>query len=253
MEVIPAIDLLGGKCVRLNQGDYNKVTEFSSNPVEQAIRWQEQGASRLHLVDLDGAKTGRPVNDKIIKDISNKLNIPIQVGGGIRSSQRVKDLLDNGIEKVIVGTVAIENPVLLKALTRDYPKRIILGLDLKNGNVATSGWTKGTDIRGTDLLRSYANLDLGSIITTDISKDGTLKGPNIKELKEISESSPFDVVASGGIGSIADLISIIPLKSYGVTGTIVGRSLYDGQINLKEAIKVMKGADLQDPNKNFYA
>lgn len=253
MEVIPAIDLLGGKCVRLNQGDYNKVTEFSSNPVEQAIRWQEQGASRLHLVDLDGAKTGKPVNDKIIKDISNNLNIPIQVGGGIRSSQRVEDLLDNGIEKVIVGTVAIENPVLLKALTRDYPKRIILGLDLKNGNVATSGWTKGTDIKGTDLLRSYANLDLGSIITTDISKDGTLKGPNIKELKEISEASPFDVIASGGIGSIADLISIIPLKSYGVTGAIIGRSLYDGEINLKEAIKVIKGADLQDPNKNFYA
>ena len=153
MEIIPAIDLLNGKCVRLNQGNYNKVTKFNSDPVEQAVLWETQGAKRLHLVDLDGAKTGEPINDRTIKEINKSIAIPIQVGGGIRNIDRAKELFDIGIDRIILGTIAIEDPKLVTALANKYPKRIAVGIDAKEGMVATRGWVKQSKIKSIDLAK----------------------------------------------------------------------------------------------------
>ena len=250
MEIIPAIDLLGGNCVRLNQGDYGKVTQFNSDPVNQAISWQQKGAKRLHLVDLDGAKTGKPINDKSIKEITRVLKIPIQIGGGIRTTRRAEELLGIGIDKVILGTTAIENPGMVHDLANKYPGRIIVGLDAKNGKLATRGWINESEKLAIEAAIEFSNSNIAGIISTDISTDGTLKGPNIIALREIALVSKVPLIASGGIGSIADLLSLIPLSEYGVTGVIVGRALYDGKIQLEEALKVVSNRTNQDPLTN---
>ena len=246
MELIPAIDLLNGKCVRLNQGNYNEVTKFNSDPVKQAQIWESQGAERLHLVDLDGAKTGEPINDLTIKEIKKSIKIPIQLGGGIRSIDRAKELFGIGIDRVILGTIAIENPELVKALSNEYPKKVAVGIDAKKGIVATRGWIKQSEITSIDLAKKLNDLELAAIISTDIETDGTLEGPNIQALREMAEISTNPVVASGGIGSISDLISLTDFENEGIEGIIVGRALYDGSINLKEALLTLKNLSIQD-------
>ena len=246
MEIIPAIDLLNGKCVRLNQGNYNEVTKFNSDPVKQAQIWESKGAKRLHLVDLDGAKTGEPINDLNIKEIKKSITIPIQLGGGIRSIDRAKELFDIGIDRIILGTIAIEKLELVKDLSKEYPKRVAVGIDAKEGMVATRGWLKQSEISSLDLAKQLNDLDLAAIISTDIATDGTLKGPNVQALREIAEISINPVIASGGIGSIADLISLADFADEGIEGIIVGRALYDGSIDLKEAILTLKNLLLQD-------
>ncbi len=246
MEIIPAIDLLNGKCVRLNQGNYNEVTKFNSDPVKQAQTWESQGAKRLHLVDLDGAKSGEPINDLIIKEIQKTISIPIQLGGGIRNVDRAKELFDIGIDRIILGTIAIENPKLVKFLSNEYPKRIAVGIDAKKGMVATRGWIRQSEITSLDLAKQLNDLDLAAIISTDISTDGTLKGPNVQALRDIAEVSVNPVIASGGIGSIADLISLAIFKNDGIEAIIVGRALYDGSIDLKEAQLTLKNLNIQD-------
>ena len=246
MEIIPAIDLLNGKCVRLNQGNYNEVTKFNTDPVKQAQTWESKGAKRLHLVDLDGAKTGEPINDLTIKKIKKSITIPIQLGGGIRSIDRAKELFGIGIDRIILGTIAIENPQLVKDLSKEYPKRVAVGIDAKEGMVATRGWLKQSEICSLDLAKQLNDLELAAIISTDISTDGTLKGPNVQALREIAEISINPVIASGGIGSIADLISLADLEDQGIEGIIVGRALYDGSIDLKEAILTLKNLLIQD-------
>ncbi len=246
MEIIPAIDLLNGKCVRLNQGNYNEVTKFNSDPVKQAQTWEKQGAKRLHLVDLDGAKTGEPINDQTIKEIKKSISIPIQLGGGIRNIERAKELLDIGIDRIILGTIAIENPELVRVLSQEYPKRIAVGIDAKEGMVATRGWLKRSEITSLELAKQLNELELAAIISTDISTDGTLEGPNIQALREIAEVSINPVIASGGIGSINDLISLVDLEHEGIEAIIVGRALYDGSIDLKEAILTLKNLTIQD-------
>ena len=246
MEIIPAIDLLNGKCVRLNQGNYNEVTKFNSDPVKQAQIWESKGAKRLHLVDLDGAKTGEPINDLTIKKIKKSITIPIQLGGGIRSIDRAKELFDIGIDRIILGTIEIEKPELVKDLSKKYPKRVAVGIDAKEGMVATRGWLKQSEISSLDLAKQLNDLDLAAIISTDIATDGTLKGPNVQALREIAEISINPVIASGGIGSIADLISLADFADEGIEGIIVGRALYDGSIDLKEAILTLKNLLLQD-------
>ena len=246
MEIIPAIDLLNGKCVRLNQGNYNEVTKFNSDPVKQAQSWERQGAKRLHLVDLDGAKTGEPINDLSIKEIKKSISIPIQVGGGIRNVDRAKELFDIGIDRIILGTIAIEKPELVKVLSQKYPKRVAVGIDAKQGIVATRGWLKQSEITSLELAKKLNDLELAAIISTDISTDGTLKGPNVQALREIAEISTNPVIASGGIGSIADLISLADFEYEGIEAIIVGRALYDGSIDLKEALLSLRNLNIQD-------
>ncbi len=246
MEIIPAIDLLNGKCVRLNQGNYNQVTKFNSDPVKQAQDWESQGAKRLHLVDLDGARTGEPINDRTIKEIKKSITIPIQLGGGIRSINRAKELFGIGIDRVILGTIAIENLKLVKDLSREYPKRVAVGIDAKEGMVATRGWLKQSEISSLHLAKQLNDLELAAIISTDIATDGTLEGPNLKALREVAEASINPVIASGGVGSISDLISLADLENEGIEGIIVGRALYDGSIDLKEAILTLKNLLIQD-------
>ena len=246
MEIIPAIDLLNGKCVRLNQGNYNEVTKFNSDPVKQAQIWEKQGAKRLHLVDLDGAKTGEPINDQTIKKIKKSISIPIQLGGGIRNIERAKELLDIGIDRIILGTIAIENPELVRVLSQEYPKRIAVGIDAKEGMVATRGWLKQSEITSLELAKQLNELELAAIISTDISTDGTLEGPNLQALREIAEISINPVIASGGIGSINDLISLADLEHEGIKAIIVGRALYDGSVDLKEALLTLKNLNIQD-------
>ena len=218
MEIIPAIDLLDGACVRLHQGDYAQVTRFSDDPVSQALRWQDQGAARLHLVDLDGAKRGEPVNDVAVRAIAAALEIPVQLGGGVRSLERAEALLDCGLDRVILGTVAIEQPDLVATLANRYPGRVVVGIDAKDGRVATRGWIEQSQVLATDLAKQFSNAEIAAIITTDISTDGTLAGPNLDALRAMAEASGVPVIASGGIGCMGDLLSLLPLEPLGVTG-----------------------------------
>ena len=255
MEIIPAIDLLEGNCVRLNQGNYGKVTQFNDNPIQQALNWQEQGARRLHLVDLDGAKTGKPVNDKSIKEIVNVLDIPVQLGGGIRTIERAESLLEYGLDRVILGTIAIEEPDKVEHLASLHPGQIVVGIDAKNGKVATRGWLTQSKVSATELAKKFARTNLAAIISTDIETDGTLKGPNLNALREIAQASNAPIIASGGVGCMADLLALLNLEQYGVTGVIVGRALYDGAIDLKEAnhaIEESRAEDLHDPHGNRF-
>ena len=247
MEIIPAIDLLDGACVRLHQGDYEQVTRFSDDPVAQALSWQNQGATRLHLVDLDGAKRGEPVNDAAIRAITAALDIPVQLGGGVRSVERAQDLLSCGLDRVILGTVAIEQPELVSQLAQRHPNQIVVGIDAKEGKVATRGWIEQSDVLATDLARRFSDAGIAAIITTDIATDGTLAGPNLTALREMAEASSVPVIASGGIGCMGDLLSLLPLEPLGVTGVIVGRALYDGRVELAEAIQAIGAERLQDP------
>ena len=246
MEIIPAIDLLDGACVRLHQGDYEQVTRFSDDPVDQAMRWQQQGASRLHLVDLDGAKRGEPVNDAAVRAITAALDIPVQLGGGVRSRQRAQELLACGLDRVILGTVAIEQPDLVRELSALHPGRIVVGIDANNGRVATRGWLEQSDVLATDLARLFSSENLAAIVSTDIATDGTLAGPNLTALREMAEASHVPVIASGGIGCMADLLSLLALEPLGVSGVIVGRALYDGRVDLSEAIRALADDRLQD-------
>ena len=246
MEIIPAIDLLDGACVRLHQGDYDQVTQFSEDPVAQALSWQSQGATRLHLVDLDGAKRGEPINDAAVRAITAALDIPVQLGGGVRSLERAEELIACGLDRVILGTVAIEQPELVQELAQRHPGRIVVGIDANDGRVATRGWIEQSDVLATDLAKQFSTAGIAAIITTDIATDGTLAGPNLEALRTMAQCSAVPVIASGGIGCMADLLSLLPLESLGVTGVIVGRALYNGRVDLAEAIAALGEARLQD-------
>ena len=247
MEIIPAIDLLGGACVRLHQGDYDQVTRFSDDPVAQALSWQDQGATRLHLVDLDGAKSGDPVNDASVRAITAALDIPVQLGGGVRTVERAESLLSVGLDRVILGTAAIENPALVRDLAGRYPERIIVGIDARDGKVATRGWIEESNVEATALAKELSGAGIVAIISTDIATDGTLAGPNLEALRSMAEASSVPVIASGGVGCMADLLALLSLEPYGVTGVIVGRALYDGRVMLKEGIQAVGQGRLQDP------
>ena len=248
MEVIPAIDLLDGQCVRLHQGDYDQVTRFSDDPVAQALAWQEQGASRLHLVDLDGARSGEPVNDAVVRAITAALTIPVQLGGGVRSAERAEALLAFGLDRVILGTVAVEQPQLVRELAARHPGRIVVGIDAKDGMVATRGWIEASSIEAEALAASLEGSGVAALITTDIATDGTLAGPNLAFLRRMAQASSIPVIASGGVGELADLLSLLSLAPLGVEGVIVGRALYDGRIDLAEALQAIGPSRLQDPN-----
>jgi len=246
MDVIPAIDLLEGQCVRLHQGDYDQVTRFHADPVAQALEWQRQGARRLHLVDLDGARSGLPTNDGIVRAITSALTIPVQLGGGVRSAERAQELLACGLDRVILGTVAVEEPALVRKLARQYPGRIVVGIDARDGRVATRGWLEASTMEAPALAASLADSGVAALITTDIATDGTLAGPNLPFLRTMAEASSLPVIASGGIGSLTDLLSLLSLEHLGVQGVIVGRALYDGRVELAEALQAVGPERWQD-------
>ena len=246
MDVIPAIDLLNGKCVRLYQGDYDQAEVFNEDPVAMAQQWADQGATRLHLVDLDGAKAGYPVNLAAISAIVQALEIPIQVGGGLRDRQSVADLLSTGVHSAILGTVAVENPELVAELCAEFPRQIIVGIDARKGRVATKGWLETSDILATELADRMAQLGAAAIIYTDIHRDGTMQGPNLEALRELAAVVSIPVIASGGVSSVTDLLSLLALEPQGVTGAIVGRALYTGDVSLREAVLAVGQGRWQD-------
>lgn len=251
MEVIPAIDLLEGRCVRLYQGDYAQSEVFDENPVAVALQWAEQGATRLHLVDLDGAKAGHPVNQQAIEAIVRAVDLPVQVGGGLRHQESVASLLELGVRQVILGTVAVEQPDLVQQLCREFPGQIVVGIDARNGKVATRGWLETSEIDAVPLAQQMAGFGAAAIIYTDIHRDGTLQGPNREALRELAEAIAIPVIASGGVSSVTDLLNLLALEPVGVTGAIVGRALYTGDLSLKEAIRAVGNGRWQDVPPDF--
>ncbi|MBD2021451.1 1-(5-phosphoribosyl)-5-[(5-phosphoribosylamino)methylideneamino]imidazole-4-carboxamide isomerase [Leptolyngbya sp. FACHB-36] len=251
MEVIPAIDVLEGRCVRLYQGDYTQAQTFDENPVSVARQWAEQGASRLHVVDLDGAKAGYPINLPTIEAIVRAIDIPVQVGGGLRDRQSAADLLKAGVQRVILGTVAVEQPDLVRQLCQDFPGQIVVGIDARNGQVATRGWLETSEVQATELAQRMAALGVAAIIYTDIHRDGTLQGPNLDALRDLATSVAVPVIASGGVSSVTDLLSLLALEPIGVSGAIVGRALYTGDISLKEALRAVGPGRWQDVPPDF--
>lgn len=246
MDVIPAIDLLEGRCVRLYQGDYARSQVFNENPVDVAKQWFEEGASRLHIVDLDGAKAGKPVNTRAIEAIVQAVPVPVQVGGGLRDRSGVAQLLDLGVGRVILGTAAVEDHPLVKQLCKEFPGQIVVGIDARNGLVATRGWLETSEVKATDLARQMSELGAAAIVYTDIHRDGTLSGPNLDALRELANGISIPVIASGGVSSVTDLLSLLALEPIGVNGVIVGRALYTGDVSLKEAIQAVGSGRLQD-------
>jgi phosphoribosylformimino-5-aminoimidazole carboxamide ribotide isomerase len=246
MEVIPAIDLLNGQCVRLYQGDYDRSEVVGDDPVAVARQWQEQGATRLHVVDLDGARTGQPVNLPVIEAIVQALTIPVELGGGLRTRAQVTDVLGLGVRWAILGTVAVDEPDLVADLASEFPGQIIVGIDAREGRVATQGWLETSAVMVTDLAQHMARLGAAAIIYTDIQRDGTLQGPNLMALRELASSIDIPVIASGGVSSVRDLMNLLGLEALGVRGAIVGKALYTGDIVLKEAIRAVGNGRWQD-------
>jgi len=253
IEVIPAIDLLEGQCVRLYQGDYDRSQVFSDNPVEVARQWVAQGATRLHVVDLDGAKQGHPVNQEAIAAIARAVNIPVQVGGGLRERDSVARVLETGARRVILGTVAVEQPQLVARVAAEFPQQIWVGIDAREGQVATRGWLETASTSAVDLAGHLAAVGIAGIVYTDIHRDGTLSGPNLPALRELVATTSLPVIASGGIGSLTHLLSLLALAPQGVVGAIVGRALYSGNVDLSEAIAAVGSGRWQDvpPDTGF--
>lgn len=243
MLIIPAIDIKGGRCVRLIQGNYDKETIYSNNPVEVARQWKDKGAEFMHLVDLDGAAKGMPININVIEDIiKNVPNIDTQVGGGIRTNDTVKQLLEIGVGRVIIGTKAVKSPEWIAELCNKFPGKIAVAVDTRNGLVATEGWLQ-TEIRSAiDFVRELTRLKLCSLIITDIKRDGMLEGPNLSLIMDFKrEVKGIPLIASGGVSSISDIEALNKLN---IDGVIIGKALYDGRIELKDAIRCSKNTIL---------
>ncbi len=240
MLVIPAIDLRGGKCVRLFQGAYGKETVYGEDPLFMAERWIAAGASYLHIVDLDGARTGLPVNRDKIVEIARGSSVPVEVGGGIRSLETLEDYFTRGVQRVIFGTAAYTHPHLLKDACARWPGRIAVDIAAKNGRAAIRGWTEETDVPALDLARACEGVGAAVVIYTDILRDGTQEGVNIKATRELARGLRIPVIASGGVSTIRDIESLRPLEEDGVIGVITGRALYEGTLDLAEAIAKAK-------------
>ncbi len=239
MILFPAIDLKDGQCVRLVKGNMEKVTIFHKSPTEQARLFQNSGCNWLHLVDLDGAVKGQNINSKSVKDIINDTDLKIQLGGGIRKREQVEAWLESGVKKVVLGTVAAKEPLVVRELAKAYPKMIAVGIDALNGMVAIEGWTKKSEIRAIDLCKLYEDSGVASIIYTDIDRDGAMRGPNIEETLKITASLSTPVIASGGISSMNDLVQLYEEGKNLIEGVIVGRALYENKIKLKDALQLM--------------
>ncbi len=234
MIIFPAIDIKDNKCVRLTQGDFDKVNVYGEDPSLMAQKWASYGSEFIHVVNLNGSRDEVGINDETLAKVAKSVHVPIQVGGGIRDEKRVKELLDLGINRVIVGTMAIENKQLLKELIDKYgAEKIVVSIDAKNGKVATHGWEKVSDTDSVDLCKELEQIGVKTIVYTDISKDGMLEGPNFNIYKELSEKTSLDIIASGGVTSIEDIKKLLDMNMY---GAIIGKALYDDRIDLKEVL-----------------
>lgn len=240
MELFPAIDIRGGKCVRLLKGDFAQETVFSDSPAEMAARWESQGASFLHLVDLDGARAGKPQNLETVKVILARVKIPAELGGGIRTLADVREVLALGVRRVILGSVAVKNPELVRAACAEFGERIVVGIDAKEGMVAVEGWGETSNLAAPVLGRMMAEAGVKTIIYTDISRDGTLSGVNVEATLEMARESGLQVVASGGVRSLEDIRALKKHEKEGIAGAILGKSLYMNTLSLPEALALAK-------------
>ena len=240
MIVIPAIDLKEGKCVRLEQGLMEKDTVYSDNPAAMARHWQDEGGELLHLVDLDGAFAGVPKNREAIQAIVAAVDIPTELGGGIRDLETIEAYLSLGIDRVILGTVAKENPALVGEACRRFPGRIVVGIDAKEGLVAVRGWAEVTEKKAIDLAREMEAFGVSAIIYTDIARDGMMQGPNLEATAALAEAISIPVIASGGVSCLEDIRNLLQIEASGVAGVITGKAIYTGSLNLREAVALTK-------------
>ncbi len=237
MILFPAIDIKDNKCVRLTQGKFDKVNVYSDNPVEMALRWESLGAEYIHVVDLDGAKDEGFQNRKSIEKIASSIKIPMQTGGGIRDEERIKSLINIGVSRVIVGTMAIENIELLKEITKIYKDKIAVSIDAYKGKVAVRGWQEVGNTDSVEICNALEKIGIGTIVYTDISKDGMLSGPNFDIYRELSKKTKLNIIASGGISSISDIKELNNMNMY---GAIIGKALYDNKLDFKEALRAIQ-------------
>ena len=238
MRLYPAIDIKGGKCVRLTQGLFDNVKVYSDTPADMARLWRDQGATFLHLVDLDGALVGRSVNEEVIRSIVEAVDIPVELGGGIRSEEAVRHMLDLGVARVIIGTKAVERPLFMKELVDAFgADRIVAGVDAKDGLVAVQGWESLSTVTAKELCLKMEEFGIRHVVYTDISRDGMLNGPNVEATRQLTEATGIDVIASGGVSSMEDLRC---LYEAGIKGAIIGKSLYEKRVDLREAVRAFQ-------------
>ena len=237
MIIIPAIDIKDGKCVRLFKGEEEKVTVFSDHPSEIAKEWEDAGAKWIHVVDLDGAFSGEPKNYNVIKSIVDTVSCPVQVGGGIRNIDTVREYVKMGVKRIILGTAAFSDQDFLRNACSEFPQEIAVGIDTKNGKIAVKGWTEVIDQGTQEVMRNLQEVGVSIVLNTNIDRDGTMEGINIDGAREFIEQSPIPVIASGGIATMEDLEKLASIEHLGLYGAILGKSIYTGSVNLKEAIQ----------------
>lgn len=237
MQIWPAIDLRGGKCVRLRQGDYNRETVFSDDPVAVARSFQEQGAEHLHLVDLDGAREGRSINAHVVESILRAVDMECELGGGIRDREAIEALLELGLARLVLGTSALKQETWFRRMADEFPGRLVLGIDARDGRVATDGWLETSDVDAVELAESFDDVPLAAIIYTDIAADGMMQGPNVTAMNRMQQSVATPVIASGGVAQVDDVAA---LAQSGVAGVIIGRALYEGAVTLPAALAAAK-------------
>ena len=237
MRIYPAIDIKDGNCVRLLQGRFSEVTVYGDNPAQMAKKWESLGGEFIHVVDLDGALKGHGVNAKIIKEICKSVNVPVQTGGGIRTMEDIDAKLDCGINRVIIGTKAVQDAEFVKRAVDKYKEKVVIGIDAHDGYVAISGWEEVSEFKAVDFAKKMSDIGVKTIVYTDIATDGTQKGSNVAAMREMAKAVDADIIASGGIGNIDHIKALTPT---GVEGVIVGRALYTGNVDLSEAIKIGK-------------
>ncbi|ACN99716.1 1-(5-phosphoribosyl)-5-[(5-phosphoribosylamino)methylideneamino]imidazole-4-carboxamide isomerase [Sulfurihydrogenibium azorense Az-Fu1] len=232
--IIPAIDLKDGKVVRLYKGEFDKVKVYKDNPVDMAKYFQDCGAVHIHVVDLDGALEGKPKNYKVVESIVKSVDILVEFGGGLRSYEAVKSMFEIGVDRVVIGSLAYENQEEFLRIVEDFKNKVIVGIDAKDGKVAIKGWVEKTDYTPLEFAKKYDDLDIFGFLYTDVNRDGAMVGPNLEGTKYLAENLKHFVIASGGVGSLQDVINLYKLKDYGVFGVVVGKAIYEGKIKLEE-------------------
>ncbi|MFN3977458.1 1-(5-phosphoribosyl)-5-[(5-phosphoribosylamino)methylideneamino]imidazole-4-carboxamide isomerase [Sulfurihydrogenibium azorense] len=232
--IIPAIDLKDGKVVRLYKGEFDKVKVYKDNPVDMAKYFQDCGAVHIHVVDLDGALEGKPKNYKVVESIVKSVDILVEFGGGLRSYEAVKSMFEIGVDRVVIGSLAYENQEEFLRIVEDFKNKVIVGIDAKDGKVAIKGWVEKTDYTPLEFAKKYDDLDIFGFLYTDVNRDGAMVGPNIEGTKYLAENLKHFVIASGGVGSLQDVVNLYKLKDYGVFGVVVGKAIYEGKIKLEE-------------------